>query len=152
MSWLSKLFFTFRPDPKRLMPESEFVVEYDDQSVTLSHPKRQAESVQWSDLQQVEIVTTDDSPWACDWYWVLHGLSSGIAVPQGTTGEAGLLQRLQKLPGFDSGAVLRAGTANHHVTCWKKHAAQAEPGASPNGGPATPSGNSGVTEGPPSVS
>ena len=28
----------------------------------------------------------------------------------------------------------------------------AEPGAPPNGGPATPSGNSGVTEGPPSVS
>jgi hypothetical protein len=28
----------------------------------------------------------------------------------------------------------------------------AEPGAPPNGGPATPAGNSGVTEGPPSVS
>jgi hypothetical protein len=28
----------------------------------------------------------------------------------------------------------------------------AEPGAAPNGGPATPLGNSGVTEGPPSVS
>jgi hypothetical protein len=28
----------------------------------------------------------------------------------------------------------------------------AEPGASPNGGPATRSGNSGTTEGPPSVS
>jgi hypothetical protein len=28
----------------------------------------------------------------------------------------------------------------------------AEPGAAPNGGPATPSGKSGVTEGPPSVS
>ena len=28
----------------------------------------------------------------------------------------------------------------------------AEPGASPNGGPAKPSGNSGVSEGPPSVS
>ena len=28
----------------------------------------------------------------------------------------------------------------------------AEPGASPNSGPATPTGNSGVTEGPPSVS
>ena len=28
----------------------------------------------------------------------------------------------------------------------------AEPGAPPNGGPATPAGNSGVTKGPPSVS
>ena len=37
-------------------------------------------------------------------------------------------------------AALVAGTTN------------AEPGAPPNGGPATPSGNSGVTEGPPSVS
>jgi hypothetical protein len=32
------------------------------------------------------------------------------------------------------------------------HAAKAEPGASPNGGPARRSGNSGVSEGPPSVS
>jgi hypothetical protein len=34
----------------------------------------------------------------------------------------------------------------------KGHLANAEPGASPNGGPATRFGNSGATEGPPSVS
>ena len=32
------------------------------------------------------------------------------------------------------------------------HRLRAEPGAAPNGGPATPIGDSGVTEGPPSVS
>jgi len=35
---------------------------------------------------------------------------------------------------------------------WNRHRTAAEPGAAPNGGPATPLGNSGATEGPPSVS
>ncbi len=146
MGWLSKVLNAFRRDPKRLMPESEFVIEFDDRSVKLSHPKKSTEEVLWSDLHEVEIVTTDDGPWACDWYWVLHGASSGIAVPQGATGEVGLLERLQRLPGFDNEAVIRAGphTDNHRVTCWKRHA--------PNGGPAPPFGSSGIAEEPPSVS
>ena len=35
---------------------------------------------------------------------------------------------------------------------WRKAKTKAEPGAPPNGGPATRLGNSGATEGPPSVS
>jgi len=87
MSWLSKLFRQDRRDPKPLLPESEFLVECDDRSITLSHPKRPTETLLWSDLQHVEIVTTDEGPWACDWYWLLHGANSGIAVhkePLGT--------------------------------------------------------------------
>ena len=38
------------------------------------------------------------------------------------------------------------------IVRWKKQPQGAEPCAAPNGGPATPVGNSGVTEGPPSVS
>ena len=38
------------------------------------------------------------------------------------------------------------------IVRWKKQPPRAEPGDAPNGGPATPVGNSGVTEGPPSVS
>jgi hypothetical protein len=50
MSWLSKLLSALRPDPRGLMPESEFVVLHDDRAVTLNHPKRKTESVLWSDV------------------------------------------------------------------------------------------------------
>ena len=137
MSWLSKVMSALRRDSQRRMPESEFVVQYDDRSVTLSHPRRGTQAVLWSDLQEVEIVTTDDSPWACDWYWLLHGATSGIAVPQGATGEATLLERLQRLPAFDNEAVIQASARsdNHRVICWKRHTPTAEPGAPPNAAP-----------------
>lgn len=104
------------------MPERQFVVEFDDRVVSLSHPERKKEEVAWADIDEVVIATTDDGPWACDWYWVLRAGSGGLVVPQGATGENKLLERLQRLPGFDSGAVLAAGprTDNSQVTCWKR--------------------------------
>jgi hypothetical protein len=47
-----------------------------------------------------------------------------------------------------------AWAAKQKIEDWMKElqSTQAEPGAPPNGGPATPSGNSEVPEGPPSVS
>jgi hypothetical protein len=122
MSWLFQLLASLKRAPKPLIPETEFVVAFNDQQVSLSHPKRATESLAWSDLQHVEIVTTDDGPWNCDWYWVLHGSTSGLAVPQGATGEGALLKRLQKLRGFDNEAVLQASprTDNHRVSCWRR--------------------------------
>ena len=46
-----------------------------------------------------------------DVFWILAGTStsSGCVIPQGATGDSALLERLQKLPGFDDpDAVLTA--------------------------------------------
>jgi hypothetical protein len=43
------------------------------------------------------------------------------------------------------------GLKRVHLFVFKNWRIQAERGAAPNGGPATPTGNSGVAEGPPSV-
>lgn len=105
-------------------PESEFVVTTDDQRVTLCHPRRATETLAWADLRQVEIVTTDDGPRRCDWFWLLHGSNSGLAIPQGATGEHALLERLQKLPGFDNRAVIETSpvAGPQRVTCWTRQA------------------------------
>lgn len=123
MKWLSDIFSRIRQRREdQLMPERQFVVEFDVRVVSLSHPERKKEEVAWADIDEVVIATTDDGPWACDWYWVLRAGSGGLVVPQGATGENKLLERLQRLPGFDSGAVLAAGprTDNSQVTCWKR--------------------------------
>ena len=57
-----------------------------------------------------------------DVFWVLHGLNRGCAIPQGATGEKELLERLQKLPNFDNGAVIEAMgcTSDRRFLCWEK--------------------------------
>ena len=55
------------------------------------------------------------------------------------------------LPGWWIWSQALVGT--YSIWRWGRQSARSgQPGATPNGGPATPVGNSGVTEGPPSVS
>jgi hypothetical protein len=123
MKWLTQILSTIRQRREdKLMPERKFVVEFDDRVVSLSHPERKKEVVPWVDIDEVAIATTDNGPWACDWFWVLRAGSGGLVVPQGATGESKLLERLQQLPGFDNGAILAVGprTDKSQVTCWKR--------------------------------
>jgi hypothetical protein len=120
--------------------------------VTRFRPDGVQETVRWDDLAEVGIITTDEGPWSEDVLWLLIGSDgkSGCAVPQGAEGADELLVALQKLPGFDNEAVIKAmgSTSNAKFLCWRRDAQ----GAAPNGGPAMPSDNSEAREGPPSVS
>jgi hypothetical protein len=98
-----------------------YAVILDDRGVTVRGPGGAGESLPWAELRAVEIVTTDAGPWAEDVFWLLHGREGGIAVPQGAEGMSALLERLQALPGFDNGAVLRAmaSTENVRFPVWR---------------------------------
>ncbi len=106
----------------RLMPESSYVVQLSDSSVTCTHPTGSVERVEWNDLWQVEIVTTSDGPFAPDVFWLLHGSNTGCAIPQGATGDRELLERLQRLPGFRNEVVIEAmsSTEDRRFLCWDK--------------------------------
>ena len=84
------------------------------------------ESVRWDDLVEVGIITTDEGPWFEDVYWVLKASDrkSGCAVPQCAEGSNKLLEALQKLPGFDNEAVIKAmgSTSNARFVCWRRTA------------------------------
>jgi len=110
------------PVRKDLQPESQFIVRLSDQEVVCERPDGKVERVSWSELQKVEIVTTSEGPMVADVFWVLHGLNRGCAIPQGATGEKELLERLQKLPNFDNGAVIEAMgcTSDRRFLCWEK--------------------------------
>jgi hypothetical protein len=109
------------------IPESFFVVEVSDAGVSCARPGQKVEKVAWDDLQRVEIVNTDEGPFLPDVFWVLHGSESGCVIPQGAAGEEQLLERLQKLPGFDNKAVIEAMTVttNKRSLCWQRPAAGA---------------------------
>jgi hypothetical protein len=104
------------------IPESMWVVEYDPSGVSCARPGARAQRVAWDDLQRIEIITTDEGPWAADVIWILHGSSSGCVIPQGATGHKRLLERLQELPGFDNDAVIRAmgSASNDSFVAWTR--------------------------------
>jgi hypothetical protein len=117
-------------DPPLLQPGSRYVVRISESDMSCTHPNGTTESVAWDDLQQVEIVTTDDGPFRPDILWVLHGSNTGCVVPQGATGEPELLGRLQQLRGFRNKDVIEAmtSTENRRFLCWEK-TGDAEQGA-----------------------
>jgi hypothetical protein len=108
----------------RLAPERRIVVRVSDSEIVCERPDGQAERVRWEDLQQVEVVTTGDGPFAPDVFWVLHGTDGGCVVPQGATGDRTLLERLQTLPGFDNTVFIEAmaSTSDRRFMCWQRPA------------------------------
>jgi hypothetical protein len=106
----------------RLMPESLYVVRFDDVRVTCTDPDGRVEAVEWADLQRVEIVTTDHGPYLPDVFWVLHGSRSDCVVPQGASGDQQLRDRLQGFPGFrhEEAIAAMSSTANWRFLCWEK--------------------------------
>ncbi len=82
------------------------------------------ERVRWDDLEEVGILTTDEGPQCEDVYWLLLGADgkSGCVVPQSIKGMNELLDRLQKLPGFNNQSVIEAmgSTSNAKFICWKR--------------------------------
>jgi hypothetical protein len=112
------------PSAARIPPVSSWVVECEGGVVSCAVPGGKTEQVPWSDLQRVEVVTTDAGPWSEDVFWLLHGSTGGCAVPQGASGHKRLLERLQALPGFDNEAVIRAmgSTSNARFEVWNKRA------------------------------
>jgi hypothetical protein len=105
-----------------LQPESLFIIRVSDSEVVCERPDGKVERVEWSDLQKVEVVTTDEGPFLPDVFFVLHGTTEGCAAPQGATGEDELLERLWDLPGFDNQAFIEAmsSVTNRRFLCWQR--------------------------------
>src|SRR5215813_13096380 len=118
MSILSRVFHK-KDEPKIADDE---LVSFDEVRVVRTMRNGKTESLPWSDLQEVSIVTTDEGPFADDVFWVLTGASGGCAVPTNARGAAQLLERLQQLPGFDNKVVIEAmgSASNAMFVCWRR--------------------------------
>lgn len=113
-AFLKRLFRRARPD----------VIRFDQQRVVRERADGQEESVLWSELTEVDIVTTDGGPFTDDLVWVLLGERGGCLVPSGAQGASELLARLQQLPNFDNMAVIAAmgSTDNARFLVWQRQA------------------------------
>jgi hypothetical protein len=119
------LFDFFRkPRPTHPPPPARAIVQFDDEMITRIGPGTIVEQVRWADLRAVLIKTTADGPAVDDFFWLLVGndLKSGCVVPSEAEGCDRLLERLQKLPGFDNKAVILAAQCTEEQTflCWER--------------------------------
>ena len=74
----------------------------------------------FKDLKKATIITTDEGPFEEDVFWLLL-FKIIIMIPQ-CAGTDKLLERLQKLPGFDNENVIKAMTCskNDSFLVWEK--------------------------------
>jgi hypothetical protein len=80
------------------------------------------ESVRWDRLVNVTVATTDQGPFADDFFWLLRESDgSGCAIGSEQAVAVGLLDKLQRLPRFDNQAVIAASgsTSNALFVCWQ---------------------------------
>ena len=131
--WRVRRAIAGRPagEPARLMPEALCRVTFDEVGVAFSRPGTSGEHLSWAELAVVEVYTNDTGPWGTDVWFVLRGSDGALAVPQGATGDSELVDRLQKLPGFDNAALIEAMTCtdNRVFRCWARPAST-EPSSS----------------------
>lgn len=97
---------------------------FDTDGVTRIMADGKIETVRWSDLQEVGILTTEEGPYVDDVIWMLSGTDgAACAVPSETEGMTELPPRLQQQSGFvDNEAVIKAmGSAkNAKFVCWRR--------------------------------
>ena len=100
------------------------VVSFDEIGVRHQRPDGSVETVRWSELTGVIILTTDLGPAIDDVFWILAGTerANGCVAPSEAVGMAALIERLQRLPGFDNCAVIAAMTSidNNMFLCWRR--------------------------------
>lgn len=98
-------------------------IHIDAHGVRRELPGGKVEQVTWEDLREVAVLTTSDGPFAEDVFFVLAGQDgSGCVIPHGATESTQLLERLQRLPGFDNEAFIRAMSSTQEATfvCWRR--------------------------------
>ena len=116
MSFFSRIFGKNR---KKLIHKNE-KVEFDDFKIVRTMRDGKQETIEWSDLKEVTIITTDEGPFVDDVFWVLSGSESGCLVPSEADGVQELIAYLQRLPNFDNEAVIKAmgSSENAKFVCW----------------------------------
>lgn len=79
-------------------------------------------SIPWDDLDAATLETTDKGQGEDDLFWVLECGGARHRIPSETLGATRLMQALQKLPGFDSEAVIDASTSlePRQFECWRR--------------------------------
>ena len=107
-----------------LRVERKYVVQTDEDSISVSHPNGDVQVVAWDAIQTIAIHTNDGGPYVPDFWWVLDAGATHCTWPQGATGEEEARDRLfKRFPDVNNETLLFAygSTENARFVCWKRN-------------------------------
>ena len=96
-----------------------------DHQITCRYPKsNKTETINWEDVDQIQVLTTDEGPRVCDVLFVLQNVqtNTGVALPQDCPETKLVFEKVQKWHGFDNENFIKAMscTENQWFLVWKK--------------------------------
>lgn len=94
-----------------LLIEAQFLVSFDNENISVIDPDGKDSIVPIKNLTKIDILTTEDGPWAPDVFWrfFIDDNDAVMIFPGGATGESELLTFMQdNFKNFDSVAVIKA--------------------------------------------
>lgn len=112
-----------RERAEALNVERKYVVQVDDDGISVIHPNGDVQTVDWKSVQSIAIHTTDGGPWAIDCWWVIAAGETYCMWPRGATGEEKARDCLfERFPDIDNEALVLAYgcTDNAHFVCWER--------------------------------
>ncbi len=105
-------------------PECLWSLRVDEQKVTVTDHLDETTVVNWSHLIRVVILTNDQGPWKCDFFWCLYTTDKEplCSIPNVVSGIEELVEFLIKMPSFDHRMLIKANCSvdNAQFLCWEK--------------------------------
>lgn len=111
---LKKLFK--KSQPERVVFNDDEVIRYFGDEVI--------ERINWDEITEISVLTTDEGPWQEDVFIILCNpeTDQGIVVSNGAEGASDLVEKICKFPNFDEKTFITAMgcTSNSRFLCWVK--------------------------------
>jgi hypothetical protein len=103
-------------------PEDDFTIIITELYVRVEHPQATTSEIQWSDIQLIKLVNTDQGPWLPDIWLILMGNEMNCVIPHGAKNFDEVIERISKYEGFDNDAIGRSMccTENAEFVLWAK--------------------------------
>ncbi|AWH72968.1 hypothetical protein DCS32_01945 [Dokdonia sp. Dokd-P16] len=107
---------------KRNNPEDYYKTEITESYVRVTHPHRNTEEINWSEIEEIKLANTDDGPLAIDIWLVLIGNNKGCSIPHGSEGYEDVYDIISTYEGFNFENVIKSMscTDNQLFELWKK--------------------------------
>jgi hypothetical protein len=97
-----------------------FTVASDRERVRLHGDTGSDETMRWTEVRKISILTTDEGPQLSDVFINLEAENSKLVIPQDARDNDAFIASLLKIDGFDISAFTKAitSTENAEFTCW----------------------------------
>lgn len=109
---------------RRLEAAATTALEVDDREVRRMLADGRVESVGWDEIVEVEVITTKVGVHRDDGVLLVLGVDErrGCLVPSRLAAQQGVIERLSRLPGFDTRALVEAmdQPPPSRTSCWRR--------------------------------